>query len=279
MSRLFILFFVLGTIYRSSAQPSTAVWGNLKPGFISIFLFEGYDPKDCNVDYNYVERSTEKEFFLIGDTVCSDGSHRCYIALVGTGKKMIETYYFQDQKNIDSSLKSIKDSYPNGFDRFKLASIDYKRYMDSLEKQEAVARKEAAEAVEKLYALYRQHDLVLDEWSWNYENSYSLAFDLEVSIVNPYKKKLKYVWITFKAFNSVDDPAFDDITRKSTKTVQGIGPIEYTATGSYKFERVFYSTVVKYIKITTIKIQFFDGTFKTILNPKEVQSLLTKEGE
>ena len=60
------------------------------------------------------------------------------------------------------------------------------------------------------------------------------------------------------------------VVYKTEKTVQGIGPIDYSEKGSYNFESVLYSKVVESMKIKQIKIQFFDGTVKVISNPKSL---------
>jgi hypothetical protein len=43
-----------------------------------------------------------------------------------------------------------------------------------------------------------------------------------------------------------------------------VGPIEPEASGSYDFDYVWHSDLVEEAKITSIKIQYMDGSVKTI---------------
>ena len=53
-------------------------------------------------------------------------------------------------------------------------------------------------------------------------------------------------------------------------TVKSIGPIKPDESGLYTFEYVWYTDIVETAKITNIKIQYMDGTFKTITVPDKV---------
>lgn len=113
-----------------------------------------------------------------------------------------------------------------------------------------------------------KHNLYVHNFKVN-GNEYTTGFS--ISVANRAKKVIKYAWVTVTAFNAVDDPV-------GTKTVQGVGPVSPGEDGEWTFERVIYSKVVDYLRITGLKVQYMDGTQKLI--PKsEIQSVVIKETE
>lgn len=71
------------------------------------------------------------------------------------------------------------------------------------------------------------------------------------------KKRIKYIFTTVAALNAVGDPV-------SVKTLKSIGPIEPSESESYTFDTSFFSKIIERIKITGLKIQYFDGSIKII---------------
>lgn len=74
------------------------------------------------------------------------------------------------------------------------------------------------------------------------------------------KKKIKYIYTTITALNAVDDVI-------QRKTLTSIGPIEPEDAGSYSFDKAFFSKLIESIRISQLKIQYFDGTTKILVNP------------
>ena len=46
--------------------------------------------------------------------------------------------------------------------------------------------------------------------------------------------------------------------------MKGVGPIEYRDQGTYTFENIRYTKVFDYGTLRSIKVQYMDGSFKTI---------------
>lgn len=86
-------------------------------------------------------------------------------------------------------------------------------------------------------------------------------------IANPSNKRIKYVYITVSYLNAVDDVIgnYDSNYGVKEKTYTLIGPVEsydieiWDCKGEYNFQ----SDVIKYMKVKTMKIEYFDGTTKT----------------
>ncbi|REC44428.1 energy transducer TonB [Chryseobacterium sp. 5_R23647] len=83
------------------------------------------------------------------------------------------------------------------------------------------------------------------------------------SIFNPSKKTIKYIWFTVAGENAVGD-LVKLPNGTYYKTLKGIGPVENAQIGQWSYDYVWLTDVVEYLKVSTIKIQYMDGTFKTI---------------
>jgi len=100
-------------------------------------------------------------------------------------------------------------------------------------------------------------------------SEYSIGFDIEMS--NYSHTTIKYAFITVTARNPVDDLV-------ETKTVKAVGPIAAYATGSYEFADIIISRVAETLSIDRIKLQYMDGTERTI--PKaEVKKIIRTDWE
>ncbi len=82
------------------------------------------------------------------------------------------------------------------------------------------------------------------------------------SIFNPSKKTIKYIWFTVSGENAVGDLV--KTSKGYYKTLKGIGPIEPNNIAQWSFDYVWLTDTVEYLNISTIKIQYMDGTFRTI---------------
>jgi hypothetical protein len=83
----------------------------------------------------------------------------------------------------------------------------------------------------------------------------------KIDIANNYNKTIKYVTISFRGYNAVNDPVGPSVTRKC------IGPIEKDEISSYTFEYVWFTNIVEYTKITYVKVQFMDNSIIILKNP------------
>jgi hypothetical protein len=89
-------------------------------------------------------------------------------------------------------------------------------------------------------------------------------------VFNPTSKTIKYFWFTFIGYNPVGDPVVDFKRRTSSITVKAVGPIDPNKNGSYEFKYVWFTDLAETAKISSIKVQYMDGSFKTIFNLKPV---------
>ncbi|WP_462267951.1 hypothetical protein [Mucilaginibacter sp.] len=87
------------------------------------------------------------------------------------------------------------------------------------------------------------------------ESSSDYVTGFKISFFNFSKKRIKYIYITVKALNAVNDLI-------STKTVRAIGPIDVSDAGSYDWTDLYFSSIIETVKVNSIKVQYFDGTVK-----------------
>lgn len=99
------------------------------------------------------------------------------------------------------------------------------------------------------------------------QSEYTSGTGYDFSLINTSKKTIKYVWVTIKGINAVDDVV-------SSKTVKCIGPLESNHEGSYSFDYVWFTDIVETCKISLIKIQYMDGSIKQLAN---TESLILSE--
>ncbi|MFV0468911.1 MAG: hypothetical protein ACK5MK_08310 [Dysgonomonas sp.] len=111
--------------------------------------------------------------------------------------------------------------------------------------------------------------LVILDWGIYDESEYTSGTSVKFSFHNPTKKTIKYIWVNLVGYNPVGDKVIE--RGKSLKTVRCIGPIESDSGGSYSFDYVWFSDLVEDAKIMSIKVQYMDGTIKTITNAKLVR--------
>ena len=99
--------------------------------------------------------------------------------------------------------------------------------------------------------------------SLNTENKYSIGFGCKLE--NHSTKTIKYAYITVAAKNPVHDII-------ATKTFTAVGPITPNSSSTFDFDNAFYSKTASFVDWVKLKIQYFDGTVKT-LSKKEIANI------
>ncbi len=95
------------------------------------------------------------------------------------------------------------------------------------------------------------------------ESDYTKGTGLKITVLNPGKKIIKYLNFGFTGFNAVDDKVGNVVNKKGT------GPIEPKDYATYKFEYCWFTDIVQYVKLTSLKIDYMDGTSKQVSHPDD----------
>jgi hypothetical protein len=102
------------------------------------------------------------------------------------------------------------------------------------------------------------------------ESEYTSGTSLEVEFYNPTKKVVKYITISYAGYNAVDDIVTDPIRRKSILSQRFIGPIKPEENATYEIKYAWMTDIVQSFKITSIKVEYMDGTIKIINKPSDI---------
>ena len=145
--------------------------------------------------------------------------------------------------------------------------LEYEKYLDmAIDRMDSLAKLERkADSIRRAPIIRKSIEYGLSIIDFNEEvdaRTGGISFD---AMNCSRTKRIKYLYVTVAAYNDVDD-----IIMK--KEITAIGPIEPLSTGQYKFEEIFFSRVINYLRILQIRIQYFDGTSK-ILSQKMINEV------
>ncbi len=117
---------------------------------------------------------------------------------------------------------------------------------------------------------YKFAGLAIYDWDYYDESEYTEGTSINISVYNPTKKTIKYIWFKFIGYNAVGDKVLDIKSRSYLATKKAIGPIKPDVISKYAFEYVWFSDLVENVKIVSIKVQYMDGTVKVINKPNSI---------
>ena len=168
--------------------------------------------------------------------------------------------YFIESKDIHclTSFENIYSLPDNEKDSIKIHAKSNSSLMYKHDMQKAVTALNANKTA----------GLTILNWSYHDESEYTDGTSAKIEVYNPTSKTIKYIWFSFVGYNPVGDKVLHK--GSSIRTVKAVGPIAPKDIASYNYEYVWFTDLVETAKIQSIKVQYMDGTFKTILNPKSI---------
>lgn len=226
---------------------------NVIPGLASDKKGGVYQAINPMNSYQIPDAYIGGEVILIGD-ICEVKEEKYYKACLN-GK----AFFIKDTDVIlDNRSKSRLDSLcsqpqhiRNKFFKYQVA-LSKAMYLDRIK-----------EAIDKVDS-YSQYGIAIPRWEVYDESEYTDGTGISISFYNPTEQIVKYITISFQGYNAVDDPVGSLVTKKC------IGPIEPEEGASYNFEYAWFTDIVEYAKIKSIKVQYKNGKIKTILKPTKV---------
>lgn len=152
----------------------------------------------------------------------------------------------EDEKNIKSldSLSSIK---------MEEKALEFSTILQKNEENKAIEYLSKA----KSDGILIKNASVFDQ------SEYTDGTGFKITFANPSKKTIKYIWFSVSGINRVNDLV-------GTKTLKGVGPLETNQIADFSYDYVWLNDLVYYFKIPSVKIQYMDGTFKTIQNAQKL---------
>lgn len=255
-----LLLSILGVLsictYSQEFTDSTLVLGSMK----------SFDRIGKRVDsYTYSSMcSLEDTKYLNANT---------YVIVSGVYECKDNTYYKVIYKNEDYYVKTSNLEFYDKLNYYKIinnfSSESQKKFYNTAKEAAIVNHYNKLKKILDFTESCKAKGLVILDWGIYDESEYTSGTSVKFSFHNPTKKTIKYIWVNLVGYNPVGDKVIE--RGKSLKTVKCIGPIESDSGGSYSFDYVWFSDLVEDAKIMSIKVQYMDGTIKTITNAKLVR--------
>lgn len=102
-------------------------------------------------------------------------------------------------------------------------------------------------------------------------SEYTEGTGFEATVYNSTKKTIKYVTFTVVGLNGVGDPVRGGFRGNVAPVLRGIGPIAPGETASYSRDYMWMTDVVQSFRISSIKLEYTDGSSKTVSDVKRVR--------
>ena len=112
--------------------------------------------------------------------------------------------------------------------------------------------------------------LLIIDYSLTDESEYTENTSLNVEFYNPTNKTIKYIWFTVTGLNPVGDAVFNAFKGSSKFALKGVGPIPSKTSSKFEFKNAWFTDLVESVIINSVKVQYMDGSIKTITNPKSI---------
>jgi len=271
LNTIFLIWALLVFTIVSSGQPvidsSTVIWGKLR------------SPESTGDPLSQGCSSFGQLRLLAGDTIPIIGFEKCYP--YGSLKAVPKAYYlamfdtgtiFLPESSVSilgnwggkiSTLSAEEFTQLESNTRnYVLNLLEIKNHIqDSLE---AIRQKKLGEYAKKC----ELKGIGVFDCNAVDASEYTDGTGMEMTFYNPTKKVIKYVHATVVGYNAVNDPVVEG--GKTSHTLKCIGPIDPGDTGTYNFEYVWFTDIVQTSKLTSIKVQYMDGTEKIISKPSEI---------
>lgn len=136
-----------------------------------------------------------------------------------------------------------------------------KRLLEIIEEEDAIRA--------KIESYSKQIGMPMFYWSIFDESEYTDGTSFEFIVYNNTKKAIKYIWVDIQGLDPVNELVLD--LGKYTKQVKAVGPIEPGEVGTYNFDYVWFTDIVHYFKVKTVKVQYMDNTIKTSTTSKKLE--------
>ncbi|MGP1500300.1 MAG: hypothetical protein ACTTJM_00745 [Bergeyella cardium] len=221
-------------------------------------LYDGIsDGKNChlkNVQFPKYREDTKMLFYINNIIGCENGK---FISGYYLGKQYFMEYkndrvIFKNTEiiNIDNAIDSIKN----------LSSEEYVDFVNKTKFSSEAYAEVLLDRIEDKIKSYKKYGIGV---IYAYPDiEYGIA-NAKFKIFNASKKTIKYITFNFYGSNAVKDKV---LYRNGTYNTyrKGIGPVESYSIASWNFDTVWLTDTVDELNLTSIIIQYMDGTTKTI---------------
>ncbi|MFY9160645.1 hypothetical protein [Aquirufa ecclesiirivi] len=191
---------------------------------------------------------------ILGTISC--GEKKYYLIEINRNRIMVNARYIKIDK--DLSFNEISRTTQNL--NYKKAAETYSDDLNNNRKKEFKTYLDNQKTVGVILMNYSVEDVseVTDGVTAKFE------------VFNPTNKTIKYVTFYVSGINAVGDKVYNSRQRSNISEFRGVGPIKSNETASYEWEYAWFTDVVETLKIIKVKIQYMDGSFKTVTTPNTI---------
>ena len=262
---LFLLFISFFGNAQNKITDSTIILGITKNSFTNVSTQINNSGFKSGEDFEIPSKST---VLIFGAKRYNTGSQNFdYYKIIYKGKiyfiykeDIIVTKMADEAELVFEDLLSISNEQSSNLEKFV---IGLSGLLDIENRKKALKFIESC----KPYGIVLLNNSIYDE------SEYTDGTSFEFQIQNLSTKTIKYITFNLIGFNSVDDKIID--RGSSIKSVKGVGPISKNEAAKFSFKYVWFTDLVETFLIKSIKIQYMDGSFKNIEDPKRIT--LSKE--
>jgi hypothetical protein len=122
-------------------------------------------------------------------------------------------------------------------------------------------------------AIAENKALFITSYGTNFPNSAG-GVDLYINVVNLSSKSIKYLRYVVVPYNLVGDAQRGTIRRKSSSSIRDTGPYLSMASIPSGWSNVWYNHTIRCMTITSVKIEYMDGTSQNYGSASAVQSIM-----
>lgn len=251
-----LIFLILLISIGSKAQDSInkLIIGTTIKNILDAKNFYDISSNDESVCHFIGENEVPKnnKLILLGTVKCSDENKWYYKANYKNEYLLIDTSFIKVETTSKQKLFGMDDKqhlqYIELFEKYTF-------YQNTLDTLNAI----------KEYEKARKTGLIILDYNVFDESEVTDGTGFEITVYNTSTKRIKYISINYIGYNQVDDPV--NKLGKSVLTLKGIGPIEPDNYATYNKNYAWFTDIVEYSKISSITVQYFDGTSKIYKSP------------
>lgn len=239
---IFILFYSFAicqqTYFVKCKTNTDAVLGQISISGCSLKIDEILKPNTEITLYGYFSCNEKSEFY----------------------KVFHNGMYFIKKSEVNISPKD--EAYLKSLTRQQELNLSNEIFLLQRKNQDSL-KKMAETMMRKYKEIGIKNGLLIKKSSVFDQSEYTDGTGYNFTPINASKKTIKYIWVTVKGINPVNDIV-------SSKTLKCVGPIETNEQGSYSFDYVWLTDTVVSCKIASIKIQYMDGSIKQLNNTESL---------
>jgi hypothetical protein len=175
---------------------------------------------------------------------------------------------------IEASIKSDGNVYLTITDSSKIKT---KEEIDSI-LLERERKEEALREIrgKNLISSLQKAGIAIMEYTAFDNSEYTDGTGFRIKFFNPTKKTIKYINISFVGINTVNDKVLNKYGGSYINNVRCVGPIKQYEEAEFEWDYVWFTDIVETVKLVSIKVQYMDGSIRTITDFKNI---IVKEDE